>query len=270
MQSYLKSDIVWESGKERLSFLTPQKPALVYHNCQRDPKAPPITLLNQDLFYLKYGKLGAKKYTLSLHKFPVVPFPNDDIEEQTSKWNLWAKQDHIRRQKELRDKPEEFCSESKIIKVIKTSYKLGHEHKFIIEIVVRRANGKIDPIKESDYKYLNKNDIEDLYLLCVNGKVNDYRETGLLGSLTVFIRSIIIWERVHDFELGMEIGMIYENNKQEKRVMIHKFCDATLKRVLERMEKYNKDVKYGYVVPSLSDADVEYLKLYEEEIEDRL
>ncbi|GJW52914.1 hypothetical protein Tco_0096999 [Tanacetum coccineum] len=106
--------------------------------------------------------------------------------------NLWAKQDHIRRQKELRDKPEEVYSRSKIVEVIRTSYELGHEHKFITEIVVRRANGKIDPIKESDYKYLNKNDIEGLYLLCINGKVKDYKETGLLGSLSVFIRSTVI------------------------------------------------------------------------------
>ncbi|GKE53322.1 hypothetical protein Tco_1488478, partial [Tanacetum coccineum] len=57
-----------------------------YHNFQRDPKAPSTTLLNQDLFYLKYGQSGPKKYTLSLHKYPAVPFPKDDIEERTSRW----------------------------------------------------------------------------------------------------------------------------------------------------------------------------------------
>nr|GEX12734.1 hypothetical protein [Tanacetum cinerariifolium] len=66
----------------------------------------------------QYGNLGPKKYTLPLHKFPVVSFPNDDMEERTSRWvdkhlkkfneyaeysvehwkNMWAKQDHIRRQ----------------------------------------------------------------------------------------------------------------------------------------------------------------------------
>ncbi|GKC14096.1 hypothetical protein Tco_1010878 [Tanacetum coccineum] len=155
-----------ESRKERLSLPTlekpaPEKPAPVYYSRQRDPKAPPMTLLNQDLFYLKYGNSGPKKYTLSLHKYPIVPFPNDDIEEQTSRY-------------------------------------------FITEIVVRRANGNIDPVTESNYKHLNKNNIEDLYLLCVNGKVIDYKETGLLGSLSVFIRSTVICERVHDFQLGME------------------------------------------------------------------
>ncbi|GKC40623.1 hypothetical protein Tco_1053007 [Tanacetum coccineum] len=78
MQNYLKNDIVWESRKERLSLPTLKKPSLVYHNFQRDLKAPPMTLLNQDLFYLKYGNSRAMKYTISLHNYLAVPFPNDD------------------------------------------------------------------------------------------------------------------------------------------------------------------------------------------------
>nr|GEU33822.1 hypothetical protein [Tanacetum cinerariifolium] len=69
-----------ERMKERLSLPTTQKPTLVYHSHQRDLKAPPMTLLNQYLFYLKYGNSGPKKYTLPLHKYPAVPFP-DDVEE---------------------------------------------------------------------------------------------------------------------------------------------------------------------------------------------
>ncbi|GJS52617.1 hypothetical protein Tco_0625979 [Tanacetum coccineum] len=30
--------------------------------------------------------VGPKKYTLSLHKFPAIPFPKDDIKEGTSRW----------------------------------------------------------------------------------------------------------------------------------------------------------------------------------------
>ncbi|GKB80540.1 hypothetical protein Tco_0947435 [Tanacetum coccineum] len=128
------------------------------------------------------------------------------------------------------------------------------------------------------------------------------RETGLLWSLSVFIRSSMIWERVHDFQLGIESyqqkvnltaptisfpgvekhkmfsiiyepvhGIIYKNSKKEKRVMrhseIHKFCDATLNRVLEGLKSYNNDVKYGYVQRELTNDEVEYLKLFEEEIE---
>ncbi|GKB96269.1 hypothetical protein Tco_0982406 [Tanacetum coccineum] len=134
-----------------------------------------------------------------------------------------------------------------------------------------------------------------------NLKIDDYAETGLLWALLVFIRSTVIWERVRDFQLGVEsyqqkvnltaptitfpgiekkkmfsivtkpiYGIIYKNNKKEKRVMghqkIHKFCDATLKRVLKGLKSYNNDVKHGYVTPSLSKEDAEYLQLFEEEI----
>ncbi|GJT25930.1 hypothetical protein Tco_0895867 [Tanacetum coccineum] len=123
----------------------------------------------------------SKKYTLSLRKYHAVPFP-EQLYRRNELQN-WAKQDNIRRQKEQRDKPEEVYSKSKIVEVIKTSYELGHEHKFITKIVVRRANEKIDPITESYYKHLKKNDIEYLYLLCIYGKVKDYRETGLIVRL---------------------------------------------------------------------------------------
>nr|GEV90416.1 hypothetical protein [Tanacetum cinerariifolium] len=172
----------------------------------------------------------------------------ESIKESVEQWkNMWAKKFHIRRQKEQKENPERLYLKSRIVEVIRTSYELGHEHKFITKIIARRANGKIDPITKQDYKYLNKNDIEDLYLLYVNGRVDNYKETRLMGSLIDFIRGTIIWERDHDFQLGMDsyqqkfnltaltitipgikeyelftitsepvIVMIYEKNKKEK------------------------------------------------------
>ncbi|GKC88491.1 hypothetical protein Tco_1149140 [Tanacetum coccineum] len=264
MKNFLKSDIVWET--------------------------PALSLINQDLLYLKKESSGPEKIVLSLHKFPVIIFNDDDIEERTSRWvnkcvkkfnpyarygvehwkNPHAKIFYIKKQKEPGKPKEEVYSNSKIIQVIKTYWELGHEHKFITEIVARRANECIVSITEPDYKNLNKNDIEDMYLLIMNGKVPDYAETGLLWSLSVFIKRVekhkmfsIIYEPIH--------GIIYKNNKKEKRVIrhseIHKFCDATLNRVLEGLKSYNNDVKYGYVQRELTDDEVEYLKLFEEEIE---
>ncbi|GKD00195.1 hypothetical protein Tco_1170469 [Tanacetum coccineum] len=168
-----------------------------------------------------------------------------------------------------------------------------------------RANDCIVSITEPDYKNLNKNDIEDIYLLIMNGKVLDYADIGLLWSLTVFIRNSVIWERIHDFQLRIESyqqkinltaptmtfpgikeyevfyivyepvhGIIHKNSKKEKWVMrhyeIHKFCDATLMRVLKGLKSYNNDIKYGYVQKGLTSDEVEYLKLFEEEIKVRL
>ncbi|GJX41157.1 hypothetical protein Tco_0256147 [Tanacetum coccineum] len=261
------------------------------------PKAQPMTLLNQDIFYLKYGSSGPKKYVPSLHKYDVVPFPKNVLEELTSRW-----QHHIRRHEKKRDNPDEVYSESKIVEVVRTLYDLGHEHKYITEIVMRRADGKFDAISESYYKYLHKNDIEDLYMMCINGKVEDFQELDYWDN---FIRSCVIWERVHDYQLGLEsyqqivnlttptitfpgierkklltitskpvVGLIYENNKKEKRAMdikeIPKFCDATLIRVLKLVEKNNMDVKHGYADLKLSDNDAKYLRFYEEYIKDWL
>ncbi|GJT37468.1 hypothetical protein Tco_0937333 [Tanacetum coccineum] len=271
MKNFWKNDIDWESRKEILVSPHPRK-------------TTPLKVSS-----------GPEKIVLSLHKFPAIIFNDDDIEERTSRW----------KQKEPGKPKEEVYSNSKIIQVIKTYWELGHKHKFITEIVARRANECIVSIIKPDYKNLNKNDIKDMYLLIMNGKVPDYAETGLLWSLSVFIRSSVIWERVHDFQLGIESyqqkvnliaptisfpgvekhkmfsiiyepvhGIIYKNSKKEKRVMrhseIHKFCDATLNIVLEGLKSYNNDVKYGYVQRELTNDEVEYLKLFEEEIEVRL
>ncbi|GKB07514.1 hypothetical protein Tco_0835798 [Tanacetum coccineum] len=298
MQNFLKNDIVWESRKEILVSPHPQKPTSVVQSCQRDPKAPALSLVNQDLLYLKKGNSRPEKIVMSLHKFPAVIFLDDDIEERTSRWvDKYVKKFNPY----ARYNVEHWKNSQAKIFYIKKQKEPGKSK----EIIARRANGSIVSITESDYKNLNKINIKDMYLLIVNGKVDDYAETGLLWSLSVFIRSTMIWERVHDFQLGMEsyhqkvnhtaptitfpgiekykmfsivselkYGIIYKNNKKEKRVMrhqeVHKFCDATLKRVLEGLKSYNNDVKHGYVTPSHSKEDIEYLQLFEEEIEERL
>nr|GEV09511.1 hypothetical protein [Tanacetum cinerariifolium] len=190
MKNFLKCNIVWESRKEILVSPHPRKTTPFILSCQRDLEAPTLSLINQDLLYLKKGNSRPEKIVLSLYKFPAVV----------------------------------------------DSYK--------------RANDCIISITESDFKNLNKNDIEDMYLLIINEKVPDYAETGLLWSLSIFIRSLVIWKRVHDFQLGIESyqqkvnftaptiffpevekhemfsiiyepvhGIIYKNSKKEKRVM---------------------------------------------------
>nr|GEV66644.1 hypothetical protein [Tanacetum cinerariifolium] len=183
MKNFLKSDIVWESRKEILVSPHPRKTTPLVLSCQRDPEAPTLSLINQDLLYLKKGNSGPEKIVLSLHKFPSVVFNNDDIEEQTSKW-----------------------------------------------------------------------------------KVNLTAPTISFLGIEEFEMFSIIYESVHE--------IIYKNSKKEKRVMrhsdIHKFCDATLNRVLEGLKSYNNDVRYGYNQRDLSKDEVEYLKLFKEEIKDRL
>nr|GEU87840.1 hypothetical protein [Tanacetum cinerariifolium] len=216
--------------------------------CQRDPEAPVLSLINQDLLYLKKRSSRPEKIVLSLHKFPVIIFNDDDIEERTFRWVN-------KKQKEPGKPKEVIYSNSKIIQVIKTYWELGHEHKFITKIVTRRANEYIVSITEPDFKNLNKIDIKDMYLLIMNGKerghvfqlgIESYQQKVNLTAPTISFLGIkkhemfsIVYEHVH--------GIIYKNSKKEKRVMRHseiqKFCDAKLNKVLEGLKSYNNDVK---------------------------
>ncbi|GJS32487.1 hypothetical protein Tco_0530869 [Tanacetum coccineum] len=279
MKNFLQSDIVWESRKEILVSPHPRKIAPLVQSCQRDPEALALSLINQDLLYLKKGNSGPEKIVLSLHKFP-----SKLLVLKTGK-STSAKIFYIRRQKEPGRPKEEIYSNSKIVQVIKTYWELGHEHKFITEIVARRANDCILP----DYSN------------------TDWASEVEERSERISVRSGVSgrWERVHDFQLGIESyqqkinltapiitfpgieeydvfsivyepvhGIIYTNSKKEKRVMrhseIHKFYDATLRRTLEGLKSYYNDVKYGYVQKELTNDEVEFLKLFEEEIEVRL
>ncbi|GJY75048.1 retrovirus-related pol polyprotein from transposon TNT 1-94 [Tanacetum coccineum] len=302
MKNFLQSDIVWESRKEILISPHPRKTTPLVQSCQRDPEAPTLSLINQDLLYLKKGSSRPEKIVLSLHKFPAIIFNDDDIEERTSRWvnkcvkkfnpyarygvehwkNPHEKIFYIRKQKEFGKPKKEVYLNSKNIQVIKTYWDLGHDHKFVTEIVARRANECIMLITEPDYKNLNKNDIADMYLLIMNGKervhdfqlrIESYQQKVNLTAPTISFPGvekprmfIIIYEPAH--------GIIYRNSKKEKRAMrhseIHKFCDATLNIVLEGLKSYNNDVKYGYVERELTNDEVEYLKLFEEEIKVRL
>ncbi|GJR43812.1 hypothetical protein Tco_1311915 [Tanacetum coccineum] len=175
---------------------------------------------------------------------------------------------------------------------------------FMEQIIVIRENDKPNSFSKTDFKYLNKNDIEDLYYLCRNKKAN-YRETKLMNSLITFIRSRVIWERVHDFQLGIEnyqikvnltaptltflgikahepysivdkpsISLIYLNNKDEKRVMylveIMKFCDATLEKVLKEVKLKIFQSKPWRKPPLLGEIDRDILRAFEREITKRL
>nr|GEV81159.1 hypothetical protein [Tanacetum cinerariifolium] len=75
-----------ESMKEILVSPHPQRPTIFVQSCQRDSNAPALSLINQDLLYFKKGSSGPEKIVMSLYKFPVVIFPDDNIEKKTSRW----------------------------------------------------------------------------------------------------------------------------------------------------------------------------------------
>ncbi|GJV52362.1 hypothetical protein Tco_1448103 [Tanacetum coccineum] len=96
-------------------------------------------------------------------------------------------------------------------KFIKTYWELGHEHKFITEIVARRANECIVSIIEPDYKNLNKNYIEDMYLLIM--METRFKELQYAVSMAYVQRRTPIHDEVEYlklFEEEIEVLQPYE------------------------------------------------------------
>nr|GEZ60928.1 hypothetical protein [Tanacetum cinerariifolium] len=62
---------------------------------------------------------------------------------------------------------------------------------YMEEILVMRANDKPDSFSEADFKYLNNNNIEDLYYLCQSKEIDNWK-IKLMKSLITFIRSRVI------------------------------------------------------------------------------
>ncbi|GJS86189.1 hypothetical protein Tco_0752730 [Tanacetum coccineum] len=126
--------------KEILASPHLRKTTPLVQSCQIDHEALALSLINQDLLYLKKANSGPEKIVLSLHKFPVIIFNDVDIKEKTSRWvnkcvkkfnpyarygvehwkNPHVKIFYIKRQKEPGKPKEVVYSNSKIIQVIKT------------------------------------------------------------------------------------------------------------------------------------------------------
>ncbi|GJZ11812.1 hypothetical protein Tco_0546571 [Tanacetum coccineum] len=146
-----------------------------------------------------------KEILASPHPRKTTPLHRYGVEH----WkNSHAKIFYIKRQNETGKPKEVIYSNSKIIQVIKTYWELGHEHKFITEIVARRANECIVSITESDYKNLKKNDIEDIYLLIMNGKCG-YKQRDLTEDEVEYLKL---------FEKEIEVRLKYRNQMRKRDV----------------------------------------------------
>nr|GFC77502.1 hypothetical protein [Tanacetum cinerariifolium] len=150
-----------------------------------------------------------------------------------------------------------------------------HNYKHLDWISVRRDDEKIYKFKEGDFKRLRLQDIEDMLLLLVQGKLSNLiveERFDFNVSLRMFTRSIVIQRRVEDLQLGVKSyqkrlnltkpdtyrsdlkrreaytaysnprGFIYQN-----RLMrideLHKFSDGTLNDVCNALDDRLKGIR---------------------------
>ncbi|GJV07411.1 hypothetical protein Tco_1345067 [Tanacetum coccineum] len=181
-----------------------------------------------------YGNTKERKYVLSLHKIHAEEFTELDLEEKLNRW--------------VRKEFKTFNEDAWITEVVRIVTNQPGGLDFMEQILVMRANDKPYSFSEADFKYLNKNDIEDLYYLCQSKEIDNLK-IKLMDSLITFIRN-------------------------EKRVMylieIVKFCDATLEKVLNEVKLRMFESQVLKKPPLLSDLDQDIMKAYEREISKHL
>ncbi|GKA06428.1 hypothetical protein Tco_0685652 [Tanacetum coccineum] len=164
-----------------------------------------------------------------------------------------------------------------------------------VMITVRRDDDKLYKFKEGDFNRLHIQDIEDMPLLLVQGKLTNLTVEERLAfnvSLRMFTRSVVIQRRVEDLQLGVESyqkklnltkpdtyipdlkrreayttysnprGFIYQNKDKKNRLMrideLHKFSDGTLNDVRTALNDRLKGIRMEYLPQTIwrqSDKD---------------
>nr|GEZ46757.1 hypothetical protein [Tanacetum cinerariifolium] len=175
-------------------------------------------------------------------------------------------------------------SKRRIIAVTELKIVEWHDYKHLDWILVRRDDDKIYKFKEGDLKRLRLQDIEDMLLLLVQGKLSNLtveEHFAFNVSIIMFTRSIVIKRRVKDLQLGVESyqkrlnltkpdtyrpdlkrreaytahwnprGFIYQNKDKKNRLMrideLHKFSDGMLNDARNALDDRLKEIRMQYL-----------------------
>nr|GEW95516.1 uncharacterized mitochondrial protein AtMg00810-like [Tanacetum cinerariifolium] len=228
--------------------------------------------INNDLEYLRGGD-SSRKYTTS------EPISYD-------KHALWGVSHWGRKRQQFygfvvnRESALDVYSKRRIIAVTELKIVEWHNYKHLDWISVRRDDDKIYKFKEGDLKRLRIQDIEDMLLLLIQGKLSNLTVEERFAfnvSLRMFTRSIVIQRRVEDLQLGVESyhkrlnltkpnmyrsdlkqreaytaysnprGFIYQNKDKKNRLMridkLYKFSDGTLNDVRNALDDRLKGIR---------------------------
>nr|GEZ20047.1 hypothetical protein [Tanacetum cinerariifolium] len=151
--------------------------------------------INNDLEYLRGGALN-RKYTTFVTKINAADYG------------------HIKWIEDLfygfavnRESARDVYSKRRIIVVTELKIFEWHNYKHLDCITVRRDDDKLYKYKEGDFKRLRNQDIKDMLLLLVQGKLTNLMVEERFAfnvSHRMFTRSIVIQRRMEDLQLGVK------------------------------------------------------------------
>nr|GFB02709.1 hypothetical protein [Tanacetum cinerariifolium] len=159
-------------------------------------------------------------------------------------------------------------SKRRIIAVTELKIVEWHSYKHLNWIMVRRDDDKLYKFKEGDFKRLHIQDIKDMLLLLVQGKLTNLtieERFAFNVSLRMFTRSIVIQRHLKRKEAYTAYsnprGFIYQNKDKKNRLMINelrKFSDGTLTDVRTALDDRLKRIWMRYLPQTIwrkSDKD---------------
>nr|GEV02585.1 hypothetical protein [Tanacetum cinerariifolium] len=165
------------------------------------------------------------------------------VDTLTSKLLVGRKRQHLYGFAVNRESAQDVYSKRRIIAVIELQIVEWYNYKHLDWITVRRDHDKLYKFKEGDFKRLRIQDIEDMLLLLVQGKLTNLTvdERFVFNvSLRMFTRSIVIQRRVEDLQLDKQ-------NRLMRIDELHKFSDDTLNDVRTALDDRLKGIKMQYL-----------------------
>ncbi|GJU22427.1 hypothetical protein Tco_1155769 [Tanacetum coccineum] len=302
---------VYKATTEKLDWINPEgrqyphdlrQPLPLIPNSQGRRVIPFNHFINNDLEYLR-GGVSSRKYSTSVTKTQAADYghikwiedlvPNSMWSQTIVKYDkfaLWGVSHWGKKRRQfyafaaLRESARDVYSKRRIIAVTKVEIVEWHDYKHLDWITVRRDDDALYKFKEGDFHRLRIQDIEDMLLLLVQGKVTNLSVEERIAfnvSLRMFTRSVVIQRRVEDLQLGVESyqkklnltkpdtyrsnlrrqdaytpysdprGFIYENKDKKNRLMrideLHKFSDGTLDDVRTALNDRLKGIRMEYL-----------------------
>ncbi|GJR59635.1 hypothetical protein Tco_1501797 [Tanacetum coccineum] len=219
-----------------------RKPLPLILNSQSRSVIPFDHFINNDLAYLRGGTLS-QTYATSVTKTKAADYGHvkwiEDLVLNTmwspvpviyDKYALWGISHWGRKRQQFygfsvnRESTRDVYSRHRIIVVTKLQIVEWHNYKHLDWITVRRNDNKLYIFKEGDYKRLHLQDIKDMMLLLVQGKLTNLtieERLALNVSLRMFTRSIVIQRLVEDLQLAYPNprGFIYQNKDKKNKLM---------------------------------------------------
>ncbi|GJU42234.1 hypothetical protein Tco_1195191 [Tanacetum coccineum] len=185
---------VYKATTEKLDWINPEgrqyphdlrKPLPLVPNSQGRHVIPFHHFINNDLEYLRGGE-SSRKYSTSVTKTKAADYGHIKWIEDLVPNSMWSQG---------------------IIAVTKVEIVEWQNYKHLDWITVRRDDDILYKFKEGDFHRLRIQDIEDMLLLLVQGKLTNLNVEERLAfnvSLRMFTRSVVIQRRVEDLQLGVE------------------------------------------------------------------